>query len=112
MTPILRVDKETYHVGETIQATLLYVNPNPYRVSFTPPSEVYLGASLRSTNKNVTIPDTTSDQAVCTIDYVAPYFLVEPGAEFKISDWNFVSTNEGAYEVMLGGLTTQVQIVK
>jgi hypothetical protein len=35
-------DKDHYHVGENIVTTLLYVNPNPHSVSFTPPATVFV----------------------------------------------------------------------
>jgi hypothetical protein len=116
LVPLIVTDKDQYRVGEDILATLLYVNPNPRSVSFTPPSH-YLISFHEWPLSNLSRPSGYSsippEEAIgsAQIDRIVQWVVVSPNEEFKVLSYTFTALREGTFLVTLGDVSKQIQVI-
>ncbi len=115
LEPSIITDKEQYHVGETIHATLRFYNPNTHSVSFNPPKTVYEYAHSWPD----TIPDSkkTPNESPGTIEFnqivqTLPWAVVAGDSYYTVVEVDFPALRVGGEMLHLGGLTKLVEIVE
>ena len=111
LTSQLVTDKDQYQVGENIEATLLYVNPYPFSVKFTPPSCV--STVMSKWFDSISVVNYAPWQIVGWEETVwrnAPWVVLGAYEQFKVVSVTFTAVNEGSYIIVVAGVSKIIQI--
>ena len=112
---LIATDKDQYHIGEDIRAKLLYFNPNPHSVFFTPPSHVLISFHewpLSNLSRSRDYSNTPTEEAIgsAQIDHIARWVVVGPDEEIIVYSYTFNALREGTFLITLGDVSKQIQI--
>jgi hypothetical protein len=109
--PVVVTDKEQYRVGETIHATLQYVNPNPFSVSFTPPKIVFDQIhKWPDSTPPYLIPIEESPGSAETKWRIAEWVVIGPNEAIDVITIEYVATREGTFLVQIEHMLKEIQI--
>ena len=115
LVPMLMTDQDQYQVGESIRATLVYVNPNSHSVSFTPPSHVFISFHewpLSSLSRPLDDPnaDPAESSGLAQLDWRATWLVVEAGEKVTVFSYEFTATRVGTFLVILGEASKEIRV--